>query len=331
MRTDLHWLKPGAGILLTCLLGMHGCTPAYQGRHVPVEVHAHLPPAVELSETPFFPQTEHQCGPAALATVLHAHNPEATPESLEPQVYIPQRRGSLQVEMSAAARRYGMLPYTLEPALSDLLTEIAAGNPVLVLQNLRFDWWPQWHYAVVIGYDLAENELVLRSGKTERWRTTFTAFMNTWERADRWALVILPVDRIARTADKSTFLEAAYAFEQTGMNLLAAQAYRTATKQWPDDSTAWLMIGNLAYKTGNNTEAVSALLNASDLAPKSTVIRNNLAYALHANGCTEEALQSLQCARRLTPGDNNLHDSERDIRSMACGTRPTLWSAKSAI
>ena len=104
-----------------------------------------LPPAVELSQTPFFPQTEHQCGPAALATVLQPHHVDVSPQTLSSQLYIPAREGSLQVEMAVTARRYGMLPYPLNPEFADLLAEIAAGHPVLVLQNLRFDWWPQWH------------------------------------------------------------------------------------------------------------------------------------------------------------------------------------------
>ena len=105
-----------------------------------------LAPRVELTETPFFPQEEHQCGPAALATVLNYHQLAVTPAELTPQVYLPEREGSLQIELVAAARRYGMLAYPLRGNLSDLMTEVAAGNPVLVLQNLAFGWLPKWHY-----------------------------------------------------------------------------------------------------------------------------------------------------------------------------------------
>ena len=48
-------------------------------------------PARELTQVPFFPQTIHQCGPAALATVLGWSGVPATPEELAPQVYIPDR------------------------------------------------------------------------------------------------------------------------------------------------------------------------------------------------------------------------------------------------
>jgi tetratricopeptide (TPR) repeat protein len=310
-------LKSGTGILITCLLCIHGCTTVNRSRQAQDSVLATLPTAVELTATPFFAQTEHLCGPAALATVLQSHNIEVTPETLTSQVYIPQRKGSLQIEMVVAARRYGMLPYPLEPELSDLLKEIAAGHPVLVLQNLGLSWWPRWHYAVVIGYDITNNELILRSGTTRRWLTSFTAFENTWKRANKWSLVIVPVGKIPETAGVTSYLNTAYAFEETGLKSLALEAYRAAAEQWPDDTTVWVTLGNMEYKAGNNDQAVSALIKASRLSPQSAMIWNNLAYALHANGCTGQAMQSLQCAYQLAPADDNIRDSEQEIRKLA--------------
>src|SRR5256886_4625327 len=121
---------------------------------------------VELKDVPFFPQSEFQCGPAALATVLNESGVKVTPKDLVPEVYLPERKGSLQIEMLAAPRRHGLVSYQLAPRFSDLLTEIAAGNPVIVLQNLGLK--ESWHYAVAIGYDYDWGKLYLRSGETER-------------------------------------------------------------------------------------------------------------------------------------------------------------------
>ena len=68
---------------------------------------------VELDATPFFPQARNECGPAALATVLGASLVAVTPEELEKRVYLPGRRGSLQIEMQAAPRAYrpALLPH----------------------------------------------------------------------------------------------------------------------------------------------------------------------------------------------------------------------------
>ena len=93
-------------------------------------------PRHELSSVAFFPQDTHQCGPAALATMLVSTGVDIRPEPLVPEVYIPARRGSLQVEMLAAARRHGRIPWQLPPDFTALRAELAAGNPVLVLQDL---------------------------------------------------------------------------------------------------------------------------------------------------------------------------------------------------
>jgi tetratricopeptide (TPR) repeat protein len=317
MAIKLPWLKFNTCQLLVCLLCIHGCSTVNQGRLTPGDLADDLPPAVELSQTPFFPQTEHQCGPAALATVLQSHNVDVSPNTLSSQLYIPGRKGSLQIEIAVTARRYSMLPYPLKPEFGDLLAEIAAGNPVLVLQNLGFDWWPQWHYAVVIGYDITDKELTLRSGTTKRWQTTFTVFERTWRRADNWALVIVPAGEIPATASINSYLKTANAFEQTGLSMQALEAYRAAANTWPDDTTSWQALGNMAYLTGNYDEAVSALLRAASLSPDDEAAWNNLAYALQMKGCTEQALQSLHCALQLSADDENIRDSEQEIRNMA--------------
>ena len=67
---------------------------------------------------------------------------KTSPEALVEQVYLPQREGSLQAEMLAAPRRHGLVSYPLAPRLADLLKEVAAGTPVIVLQNLTFSFAP---------------------------------------------------------------------------------------------------------------------------------------------------------------------------------------------
>jgi len=310
------WLNQPAVRTLACLLCLQSCTASHQGRQASTAVPEELPPAVELTQTPFFPQTEHQCGPAALATVLQFYDLDVLPEQLIPLLYIPEREGSLQIEMAAAARSFGMLPYPLEPRLGDLLTEVAAGNPVLVMQNLGFGWWPQWHYAVVIGYDVAASQIILRSGTTERWQSPFETFAKTWERAEHWALAIVPAGTIPATARVSSYLGTAYTLEETGLNQHAIEAYRGATLRWSSNVTAWLALGNLAYQTGDTTAAIGALYTAARIDPDQSRIWNNLAYALYQGGCKEQAMESLKCAKRLSPEDQNIRDSEQEIKNM---------------
>src|SRR5207237_1128123 len=90
--------------------------------------------------------------------------------------------------------------YQCGPAALDMLTEISAGNPVIILQNLGFS--ESWHYAVAIGYDYYWGKLYLRSGTTRRQVMAFTVNEIVWMRSGYWAMVALPPDRIAATAQE---------------------------------------------------------------------------------------------------------------------------------
>jgi hypothetical protein len=51
------------------------------------------------------------------------------------------------------------------------MREVAAGNLVLVFQNLVISFYPVWHYAVVIGFNRVRNvQLLIRRPTPLRWR-----------------------------------------------------------------------------------------------------------------------------------------------------------------
>jgi len=271
-----------AGVFI-CTLALAGCATPPQTRQLLADTASGLPPAVELTETPFYPQQQYQCGPAALATVLSAHGVEITPEALVNAVYVPALQGSLPEEMTATARRYRMLAYPLPGSLTDLLTEVARGNPVLVMQNLGTDWFQDWHFAVVIGYDLDKREIMLRSGTTKRWRTTLAVFERTWSRSDYWALVILP------------------------------------PQHWPNEPRAWLTYGNSLHASGDVAGAADAFWQVTRLSPDNPHGWNNLAYALLQTGCPQQAKQAAACAVTYGGGDVNYRDTLKDIDKQAIG------------
>ena len=159
-----------AGVFVSALF-LAACATPPQTRELLTNSTSGLPPAIELTQTPFYPQQQYQCGPAALATVLGAHAVTVTPEALVDAVYVPALQGSLPEEITATARRYQMLAYRLPASLEALLIEIAHGNPVLVMQNLGTRWFQNWHFAVVIGFDLESREVILRSGTTRPLRS----------------------------------------------------------------------------------------------------------------------------------------------------------------
>lgn len=266
------------GFVFLALLVTSGCVSLHTDR-ILASAEA-LPQPVELTTVPFFPQEEFQCGPAALATVLQWSGIGVTPEQLAPQVYLPERQGSLQLELIGAARRHGRIPYVLQPQLESLLAEVSSGHPVLILQNLSLSWYPAWHYAVVVGFDLKRDRLLLRSGPIERHEVPFKVFERTWRRGDYWALVVLPPDRLPFTAEEIPYVQAVAPLERLGRWAETAQAYATALTRWPRSLGAWMGLGNSRYALGDARGAEEAFRRATQDHPDAGAAFNNLAQTL---------------------------------------------------
>lgn len=281
---------PGWGVLLfIALLTLAGCASGPQTRQLLQATPSQLPQHLELTEVPFHPQELYQCGPAALATVLNWSGEQVRPAVLVDEVYLPGRQGSLQLEMLAGSRRHGRIPYRIAPKLETLLAEVSAGNPVLVLQNLGLSWVPQWHYAVVVGYDLAQPAIILRSGLESRLLTDMNTFELTWARSNYWGIVVLPPDTLPATAEATRYLQAVVPLENIQRWDLAQTAYRTALGRWPDNLLALMGLGNSAYRLGELDAAREAFQAAVQHHPASGAAHNNLAQVLLEQGRLEEA------------------------------------------
>lgn len=245
--------------------------------------------------------------------MLGARGIAVSPEYLRAKVYIPGKEGSLTTEMVARARRYGLVVYTLRPELADVLLEVSAGNPVLVMQNLGFDWLPRWHFSVVVGFDMDREFVVLRSGKTMYREVGFNLFLRTWERAQRWSVVINPPGQLPATAIEANYVKAVHTLEQIGELEAALTAYESAIARWPGGDSAYFGAGNTAYALGQFERAQAFYSTYVELQPSATEGWNNLAYSMMQQGCRSESLQAIQCALQLEPGNPNYLDSQVEI------------------
>lgn len=263
---------------------------------------AGLPDRVEHTGAPFFPQTPYHCGPAALATALGHAGLRVAPDALARAVFLPSRQGSLQTEMLAAARRAGAAAYRLPGELQALLQEVAAGQAVIVLQNLGLAIAPRWHYAVVIGYDLPQRELILRSGVTRRERMSLATFEHTWARGGHWAIVPLPPGRLPVTVTRAGAVEAALGFERVASPADAASTYRALLARWPDEPVAGMGLGNVLLAGGDEAAAAAAFERVAR-AHDHAAAWNNLAQVQLRRGRLDDALQAAEQAVRLATGE----------------------------
>ncbi len=270
-----------------------------------------LPARAERVDVSFFPQKAYQCGPAALATVLTDAGVPIPTDALVEEVYLPGRRGSLQVEMLAATRRHGVVAYELTPSLTDLLAEVAAGNPVVVLENFGVPIYPLWHYAVVVGYDIDAGRIILRSGLKRRESMPFVLFERLWSHAGYWAMLALPPSRLPATATEPRYLSAALALEKSGQLQIAKRAYTTLLTRWPRSLGGLMGLGNTTYALGEIGEAEQAFRKATLDHEGSAAAFNNLAQALADQGRYPEALDAARQAVQL--GGNVLATSQATL------------------
>lgn len=258
-----------------------------------------LPESRLLTHVPFHAQERYQCGPAALAMMLNSQSLPHQPQDLVKRVYLPERGGTLQVELVSAAREQGLIVYPLAGEAGAIMQEVAAGNPVLVMQNLGLGWWPQWHYAVVVGYDRPARELILHTGTREAHRQPLSVFMATWERADRWAVVMLDPREIAATAQAMSWLRSASDLEQTGQPRVAYQAYDSARQQWPDQPAALFGMANSAATLNQPRLAIGHLLEFTRQHPSSAAGWNNLGVLLSRADCPVASAVARGCAAAM--------------------------------
>ncbi len=264
--------------------------------------------AYELTDTSFYSQTTDQCGPAALATALNAAGVSVTPEELATRIYIPDRNGSLQIELLATTRSYGRIPYPVEQEVVALLSEIQAGRPVLVLQNLGLRFAPVWHYAVVVGYLPDENRFVLRSGEHRRHLVNASRFLRTWRRAESWGIVVLPPGTLPAGNDAASFVQAVASLESVGQFEAAVAAYQAAVAQWPEHAFAWLGLGNSYYALAQLDNAEDAYYELLNIEPDNVVVLNNLSMVIADNGRIDDAIQVIDRALSLTDHGDATHE-----------------------
>lgn len=266
-------------LLLFCTGAFVGCaTTAYQTEALLISAPADIPTKYEIQNVPFVEQAAGHCGPATLSMVMNWNAHPVSVDELVPQVYTPGMKGSFQTDMISAARRQGMMAVQIQ-GLNSLLSEIAAGHPVIVFENLALTWAPRYHYAVVYGYDLHEQIAIMHSGPEKGKRWDLRKFERSWMLGDYWGLVVLPPGQLSRTGSELAQASAAAGLESLGKDQAAEKSYKAILQRWPESLPALIGMGNIAFKQKNFKNSVEYLQRAIKAHPDSSAAQNNLAVA----------------------------------------------------
>jgi len=249
---------------------------------------------VELTATPFHPQSQYQCGPASLATVLNTTGLDIDPGQLAGDVYLPDRKGTLQLEMISAVRRFGRIPYDPGDNLQSIMDQINNDLPVLVFLNLGLKALPVWHYAVVIGYEPGPDAVIMRSGTDYRLLMPRQQFLSAWHKSDNWALTVLPAGELPAAVNIDRYVRSIIALESVGQWHAAELSYSAVLKQQPTNTLARFGLANALQAQGRLDEAVAQYYEVLILDDNHKPTRNNLADTLLTLGRCEEAIAALE-------------------------------------
>lgn len=248
---------------------------------------------------PFVAPRSELCGSTSIEMVssywqsITSYVPHLTLEELDERTLIPEKGGTLQIELISAARANGLIVYPLEPTFNALLSELAEQHPVIVLVNRSFSWYPLWHYAPITGYDAKTQTVLMHFADKPNEAMPIGTFAALWERSGNWGVVLLPPEELPLTASPKKFLRSAYDLEKTGMIDEAITAYETAIKRWPDDIPTLFALGNAYYNLHQISKAERVYQYILLIDPKYPYALNNLANLLCHTGRSEEALKLL--------------------------------------
>lgn len=213
-----------AALIVGCVAGLAGCAGS-----VAPEI-KRLPERVELSGR-FYKGVANQSGPQVLASMLSQQGVVITPGLLEKPLHLPGAEAQLQQNMQSLAREYGMMVYPLDSKLPALLTQVAAGYPVMVRFTEGSALWAEPRYAILAGYNRQKQTVLLRAGMSQRTMMSFSSFDSSFKDAGGWAVLIQAPTQVPASVDRQRWLKAASDLAQAGQEQAAARAKKALGAQ----------------------------------------------------------------------------------------------------
>ncbi len=206
-----------------CVLSLAGCAGSVQP-----EIQR-LPERVELNGVPFYRGEAYQSGPQTLASMLSQQGIVMTPGLLDKPLHLPGAETQLQQNMQNLAREYGMVVYPLDSNLPALLTQVAAGYPVLLRFSEGSAFWKEPRYAILAGYNRHKQTVLLRSGMERRLLMSFNSFESAFQNAGGWAVLIQGPTQIPARVDRQRWLKATDELARAGQEQAATKATQALT------------------------------------------------------------------------------------------------------
>ena len=145
-----------------------------------------------IEGVPFIPQRDYYCGPASLAMVLRYLGTDVDQDAIASELFIKSIKGTLNFDLEFYARRRGFEARSFRGSLEEVKAHLRQNHPLIVFQDLGLGPYEVPHFAVLIGYNDTRGEVIAHSGTTEYKVMSYQGFLRTWDRRQRWTLLITP-------------------------------------------------------------------------------------------------------------------------------------------
>lgn len=157
--------------------------------------HAGDPASNQLQGVPRIKQLRNYCGPAALASVIQYFGQKTTQEEIGKEVYDKINCSTNGADMLLYARDKGFAAYSWNSNIEDVKKKLAAGVPVIVLQqNSKTD--TSGHYRVLTGFDDKNQEFsVMDPYYDDVTKLSYEDCSKLWTRMGYWALLVTPKEK----------------------------------------------------------------------------------------------------------------------------------------
>jgi ABC-type bacteriocin/lantibiotic exporter with double-glycine peptidase domain len=165
---------------ITALLLVSSCMTAQQ---IPQTHDMHV-----ISDVPFFPQEDYQCGPASLASILTFWNIHTEPDEIGREIFSKSARGTLTIDMMLYAQKKGLHVHQFKGSIDALRNYVDSGYPLIVLVDYGISLFQMNHFMVVTGY--SNTGVIVHSGQFQNKLLLEKDFLASWKKTDYWTLLI---------------------------------------------------------------------------------------------------------------------------------------------
>jgi len=158
---------------------------------------AEAPKSFKIDDVPRIKQLTNYCGPAVVSAVFKHFGREISQETVGKAVYDPSSRATSGSDMLLFGQENGFAAYSWNSGIEDVKSKLAAGLPVIVLQqNSLTD--TSGHYRVLTGYDDASSKFyAMDPYYDEITELSYPKCEQLWHPTGHWALIYVPPARDA--------------------------------------------------------------------------------------------------------------------------------------